>query len=119
METIKVYVGSVVVMNGGAQQDTRRAVEFEGEKLAQVTEYGEGRNGGLTDTRGTTETLYKTSDGRLVVHVDDWSRWQGEPNTETLVEVTVEDLGPDGEHWQLGEKAGFGRPMTLDEVLNA
>jgi len=54
-----------------------------------------------------------------VVHVDEWSRWQGEPNTETLVEVTVEDLGPDGEHWQLGEKAGFGRPMTLDEVLNA
>jgi len=119
METIKVYVGSVVAMNGGVQQDTRRAVEFEGEELGRLTVYGEDpRRGTITDTRGTTQTLYKTADGRLVVHVDEWSRWQGEPNTETLVEVT-EDLGPDGEHWQLGEKAGFGRPMTLDEVLNA
>jgi hypothetical protein len=50
--------------------------------------------------------------------VEDWSRWQGEPNTYDLLEVTEADLGPNGRFEALGREAGFGRPLTLDEALN-
>ena len=118
MEKITVYVGQVVVMSNGAQQDTRRPVTFEGEKLGEYREYGQGRDGGPTDTRGTIETLYRASDGRLVVHSNDWSNWQGEPNTETLQEVTPADLQPGGDFEDLGDACGMGRPLTLDEALS-
>lgn len=118
MEKITVYIGQVVVMSNGAQQDTRRPVTFEGEKLGEYREYGQGRDGGPTDTRGTIETLYRASDGRLVVHSEDWSNWQGEPNTETLQEVTPADLQPGGDFEDLGRACGMGRPLTLDEALS-
>jgi len=119
METITVYVGSVVAGSSGQVNDTRREVQFEGEELAHYTEYGAGREGvGITDTRGVTETLYKTADGRLVVHVDDWSRWQGEPSTESLHQATEADLGPGGRFEALGAKSGFGRALTIDEALS-
>ena len=118
MSKIQVMVGSVVLGSSGQSNDSRRPVEFMGEELGSLTEYGEGRDGGITDTRGTTETLYRTSDGRLIVHVDDWSRWQGEPSTESLREITEADLQPDGAFVQLGAKCGFGRALTLDEALN-
>ena len=118
MEAVKVYIGQAVVMSNGAQQDSRRAVQFEGEKLGQYREYGQGRDGGPTDTRGTIETLYRVSDGRLVVHTEDWSHWQGEPNTEALQEVTEADLQPGGGFEDLGAACGFGRPLTLEEALS-
>jgi len=117
MATIRVRVGSIVTGDSGQTNDTRRAVEFEGDELGKLTTYGAGRDGGITDTRGTTETLYRAADGRLIVHVDDWSRWIGEPNTETLQEVTERDLQPGGQFEQLGHEAGFGRALTLDEAL--
>lgn len=115
-ETITVLMGTYVVGSGGIVQDDRWEVQFEGEELAQRTGYGYDR-GDLTDTRGVTQTLYRTEDGRLVVHVEDWSRWQGEPTTYTLLEVTEEDLGVGGRFEALGREAGFGRPLTLDEAL--
>lgn len=120
MAEITVMIGSVVGMSNGAQQDTRRAVRFEGEELGTYREYGtDSRNPErLTDTRGTTETLYRVADGRLVVHVDEWSRWQGEPNTEWLTEITKADLSPGGPFEALGAAYGFGRPLTLDEALS-
>jgi hypothetical protein len=116
MDTINVTVGSYTAGNGIVQDNTR-PVEFEGEKLAKVNDYGTKDGGAPDDTRGITETLYKTANGRLVVHVVDWSRWQGEPNTYDLQEVTEADLGPDGRFEALGREAGFGRPLTLDEAL--
>ena len=116
MEKVTVQVGSLSVLSNGATQDTRRPVEFVGERLAERTEYGSGDHG-LTDTRGVTETLYKTEDGRYVVHVEDWSRWQGEPDTYHLHVATPEDLGPGGRYEALGREAGLGRPLTLDEAL--
>jgi len=92
-------------------------VQFEAQKLGSVTIYGAGRDEGITDTRGVTETLYKTTDGQLVVHVDDWSRWQGEPSTESLHEVFKDDLETGGEYEQLGFESGYGRPLTLDEYF--
>ncbi|MFA5266041.1 MAG: hypothetical protein WC378_19640 [Opitutaceae bacterium] len=66
-----------------------------------------------------TETLYRTADDRLVVYVDDWSRWQGEPDTYSLHEVAQTDLQPGGLFESLGRECGFGRPLTLDEALSA
>lgn len=116
METITVHIGTLTTLSNGAVQDDRRPVEFVGEELAQRTEYGLHR-GNPTDTRGVTETLYRTEDGRLVVHVEDWSRWQGEPDHHSLVQVTEADLQPGGRFEALGREAGLGRSLTLDEAL--
>lgn len=116
MEHQEVWVGTLIVGNG-ISQDNRREVHFEAEELARLTTYGQGRNGGITDTRGVTETLYKTADGRLVVHVKDWSNWQGEPTTEYLTGVSAVDLGPTGRYADLGDAAGYGRPLTLEEAI--
>lgn len=118
MEKITLHIGQIVVMSNGAQQDSRRAVQFEGEKLGEYGEFGLGRDGKPTDTRGTIETLYRVSDGRLVVHTDEWSNWQGEPNTEWLTQVTEADLQPGGDFEDLGAACGFGRPLTLDEAVS-
>jgi hypothetical protein len=117
MESIKLYIGTIQSNSGGIVQDTRRPVEFVGEELACRTEYGTGRNGGITDTRGVTETLYKTDDGRLIVHVEAWSHWQGEPTTEQLHEVSEADLQAGGRFEALGFEAGFQDALTLDQAL--
>jgi len=116
MDTITVKIGTIT---GGSNftQDLTREVQFEGEELATRTEYGMSDRGFATDTRGVTETLYKTAEGRLVVHINDWSRWQGEPNVYSLQEVTEADLQPNGRFELLGQEAGLGRPLTLDEAL--
>ena len=116
MKNISVYVGAVEATANGHTQDTRRVVEFTGEELASNEEYGY-HKGNLTETRGVTETLYRTEDVRLVVHVKDWSQWQGEPSTEHLVEVTDADIQPGGRFETLGSDAGYGRALTLDEAL--
>lgn len=119
METIKVLIGRVVSGNNIHQDDTRQ-VEFTGEEMAQIVTYGKDRNGGgITDTRGTTETLYKTDDDRLIVHVNHWSRWQGEPDVYLLLPVTEDDLKPTGKFERLGKEAGYSRPLTLDEAILA
>ena len=117
MDTIKVLIGSVTTGSGGLTQDTTREVEFVGELLAENRHAGE-HKGNITDTRGMIERLYRTEDGRLIVHVENWSRWQGEPNTYDLHQVEEADLGPSGWYWQLGQEAGFGRPLTLEEALS-
>lgn len=120
MEKITVYTGEVVALSNGATQDLRRPVRFVGEGLAELTTYGySDRTGYPTDTRGVTETLYRTEDGRLVVYVQEWSRWQGEPNYYRLVEVTEADLQVGGRFEDLGREAGFGRALTLEEALEA
>lgn len=118
MESITVLVGSVVAGNSGQTNYNTREVEFVGEELASATEYGLGREGGITDSRGVTETLFKTEDDRLVVHVEDWSHWQGELNTYTLHEVEEADLQVGGRFEALGAKTGYGRPLTLEEALS-
>jgi len=118
MDTITVLVGTLESLNNGQTQDGRREVTFEGETLGSLTTYGyDTRRGNLTDTRGSDETLYRAADGRLVVHVKDWSRWQGEPTTEHLHHVGEHALQPGGEFEALGLACGYGRPMTLDEAL--
>ena len=114
MNKIKLVVGRYAAGSGGVVQDSTRPVEFEGEKLAVLKRFE-----GLNDTRGVTETLCKADDGRIIVHVEQWSHWQGEPNVYTLHQVTEADLQPGGRFEDLGREAGYGRPLTLDEALSA
>ena len=118
MEHITLKIG-IVTATGSVQQDLTRDVEFVGEELARRKVYGySDRTGEVTDTRGITETLYRVEDGRLVVYVEEWSHWQGEPNRYHLLEVTEDDLGVNGRFEALGREAGFGRSLTLDEALS-
>jgi len=118
MGTIKVHVGTVQTGNSGQTNDSRRVVSFEGERLGNLTIYAPGKDGiGLTDTRGITETLFKTTDGQFIVHAADWSRWQGEPSIECLEEIQDSDLQTGGSYERLGAECGFGTPLTLDQAL--
>lgn len=117
MKNTTVLIGTIQTTSSGHTQDRTREVEFEAEELGKLTDLGTGRDGGLTDTRGTTETLYKAGDDRLVVHIKDWSHWQGEPIIYSLHEVTEGDLAGSGKFARLGHEAGYGQPLTLDEAL--
>lgn len=118
MEQIKVLVGSVQSDHSGVNvRDTTREVVFSGEELGKYSEPGTGRDGRPTDARGLVERLYQADDGRFVVHVKEWSHWQGEPTIYRLHEVTGEDLGPTGRFAELGMVCGYGRPLTLTEAL--
>ena len=119
MEKITVQVGTVVgIGSSGRTQDDRQEVAFEGEELASITEYGFSPHSGQpTDTVGITYTLYKTAEGKLLVHAVDWSYWQGSTDCYQLFPVDEADLGPTGQYAKLGAKAGMGRPLTLDEYL--
>jgi len=119
MEKQTVKVGVLGTTDHGTGYDHTRTVEFIGEELARTTHYGFERNGAPTDTQGTTETLYRTEDGRLVVYIENWSHWQGEGNSYRLVKAEPEDLEPTGRFSELADAAGMGRPLTLDEALEA
>jgi len=114
---ISVYVGKVQSSNSGLANDDRRLVEFTGEELATHKQFGTDERGNITDTRGVTQTLYKTDDGRLIVHQDVWSLWQGEPSIETLHEADRADFEPGGRFEGLASEAGYQRALTLDEAL--
>lgn len=113
METIKVFVGSTKTLSGGQFVDNTRPVEFVGEELGAFHTLT-----GDNDTRGVKETLFRAEDGRLIVHVREWTKWQGEPDIHSLHEVTEKDLQPNGRFEFLGAACGFGRPLTLDEALS-
>jgi hypothetical protein len=110
-ERVRVRVGTLIAVNGRLQDFTQQ-VEFEARKLAEFHRFL-----GTDDTRGVSEVLYQTPDGRLIVHLEDWSRWQNEPTHYKLVEITQDDLQPGGRFEFLGREAGIARPLTLDEAL--
>jgi hypothetical protein len=117
MDKIRILIGRISSVNGRTQ-DATRPVEFKGQKLAEYLKIGyDNRTGNLTDTRGITQTLYRTEAGRFIVHIEDWSRWQNEPTTYSLREVGESDLSVNGEFEALGREAGYGRPLALEEVL--
>lgn len=113
MDKVTLRVGSVTSTRSGHVQDNCRPVEFAGELVTSRTTYT-----GDSDTRGITQSLYRTADDRLIVYVEDWSRWQGEPSVYALYEVLEADLQPGGRYQMLGYEAGYGRPLTLDEAVS-
>ena len=118
MDTVKVYVGKTQSSHSGIVQDDTTLVEFVAEQRATLRQFGE-HKGNLSDTRGTDYTLYEVEDGRLIVYVETWSRWQGEGDQFDLFAVDIEDLQPGGRFADIGAEAGYGRPLTLDEALGA
>jgi len=62
---------------------TGRLVRFSGEEIGGYTEYY-GR-ASSSDDRGTEYTLYRTPEGRYRVHVETWSRWEGEGSYAQLL----------------------------------
>jgi hypothetical protein len=108
MDTIKLTVGSYT-HHGDRIEDYERPVEFVGELVHSRTE---------GDTRGVTETLYRIEHDVYVVHVESWSRWQGEPTHSYLVKALPADLDVGGRFEFLGRAAGMARPLTLDEALS-
>lgn len=112
MDKIKICISTVYSNRSGGIEDCTRPVTFEGERLAQRHSYDDGGN-----TRGTTLTLYRTTDGRLIVHTKYWSQWQGEKSIYDLKIVADADLDAGGKYELLGREAGLARPLTLDEAL--
>lgn len=125
MSKINVLIGSITRGNNNATLNTTQKVQFEGERLAthrMATSVH--KNNIATDSRGIVETLYKSGNGRLIVHVKEWSHLQGEPWTHrhgepmtySLCQVTAAELQQ--HHPFLAAVAGMGRPLTLDEALD-
>lgn len=110
----KVLVGSVTRASGGHVSDSLREVEFRGEYLGEISRPDIGMH---STTRGDIERLYRLEDGRLMVHREFWTQWQGETSTQRIVIVREDDLESGGEFESLGLATGFGRPLSIDEAL--
>ena len=109
MENITVVIGSFVTHSNYSNDNTRK-IEFSGERVGSYN-YRHDQN------RGVDEVLYRTGDGRLVVHKTSWSHWQGEGTDYSLEEVQESDLQIGGGYEALGIECGYGRSLTLDEAL--
>jgi hypothetical protein len=109
-ETIEVLVGS----------DDPKRVEFRGKSLAEC---GEDQDLPFDGALHKLQTLYRTKDGQLVVHIEEIYEpplTQMGGTTEhryQLIKVEESDLTGAGHFAELGLKAGLGRPLTLDEGL--
>ena len=109
METITVREGSITSGGAGQLSDTRKEVQFEGELLGERIYSNIDRTlCGDASVRGITETLYSTSDGRLLVDVFEWSQRPGDPIRESLYEISEADLRADAKYELLGAECGFG-----------
>lgn len=113
MKTHTLRIGTVCTHRDGRVTQHLLPVEFVAERLATITEYYSG-----DDTRGTTTTLYRTDDGRLVLYIETWSKWIGETNSYDLEQIQLDDLQPGGTYQHLGHEAGLSRAMTLDDALD-
>ena len=111
MTTITIWKGSRRVVLG----DDIEFVEHEtfiGEELGAVWEE--------ENSRGTQTTFYRTHDGRIVVHVVRWSRWENEA-TYAYIHVFPSLDGVNGAaamFWRELAQAGIipHPTLTLDEV---
>lgn len=92
----RVPVGSVRIV-GSTRIDRTRVIEFEGDKLA-VRE----KTIDVEGMTGFTETLYYTTDHRLIVHVANWSKYPSEMVTHSVLEIDRQDLQPGGRFAELG-----------------
>ena len=107
MATIRIWSGSRRVVCGEDYEFVKYE-EFEGETLGACWEE--------ENNRGTQTTFYQTNDGRIVVHVVRWSRWEGEA-THAYIHVFPSLDGVNGAAamfwWEL-ENAGIIPPRTVE-----
>lgn len=123
METVEVYIGRHVVLDGEKWEDLAMKVVFNGEKLAVFDTGGKGN--------GTTHTLYRTldmiadgdevtPDNQYVVLSEMRYTTKGEKghNKSVWLHTAREaDFLPGGLYVDLGKLAGLSRPLTLKEAL--
>jgi len=111
MAAITIWEGERRVVCGN-EYEFVKYVEFEGAELGSSWEE--------ENSRGTHTTFYRTADGRVVVHVIRWSRWENEA-TYAYIHVFPSLIGVNGAaamFWWEMERAGLIPPRTtaLDEV---
>jgi len=99
MAIIRVLVGSVKIVDG-VVRDKTEFVEIDGSMLATRA-----KTIAADGTRGFRETLYYTTDRRLIVHLEDWSVRRRHGTIYTLTEVTRQDLQKGGEFEELAMSA--------------
>ncbi len=103
-----VWVGHYEHRDGHREEDGLLPVEFDGSRLGTHTDYVWDR------AHGVTETLYRTSDGRLVVHLESWT-----PDTDDheLILIGEADLQIGEQFEHLGRHVGYAPALTVDEAL--
>lgn len=107
IEKVQVVVGYSGTTSAGRTREKVRDCAFEAEKLGTHETVNDGAD------RGTTQELYRTPSGHLIVYVTRWSLWQGEATYYSLVEIEEKDLAADGEFSDLGHACGFQDVLTL------
>jgi len=108
MATINIWKGTKRVVRGNTYK-TVAYVTFDGECLGVCWEE--------YDSRGVETTVFRSSDGRIIVHQERWSRWEGEETrADVFVFPSIEDAA-DAFRWELEQAGIIPRPtLTLDEV---
>ncbi|MBC7334974.1 MAG: hypothetical protein H5U01_01705 [Clostridia bacterium] len=99
---------------------TRRWGEHEDMFLRDVRFAGEhlGSFGYRLDKdSGVIWELWRTPEGRLIVHEERWSHKDGEGARYSLIEARPEDFGIGGRFEWLGWETEITEPLTLDEAL--
>jgi hypothetical protein len=99
MPTQKLQIGSIRTI-GGRKHNLTRTVQFEGEEVATRTAYINQER-----TRWVTETLYYATDGRLIVHVENWSQQEEQGTIYSVLEITGVELQKGGRFEELGHGA--------------
>jgi len=94
-----IPLGSIRIVNG-RRIDRVRTTRVEGERLASREDRIDAEG-----TMGFVETLYYTTDRRLLVHVENWSRLGGRMSTFSMVEISRSDLAVGGRFEVLGRDA--------------
>lgn len=118
MAEITLEFDAIGVWVNAPRPGARQALTFAGEPLGTYRALGPDPRDPerLTTTRGAVQTLYRTDKGVLLVHVAQWSHWQGEPNTETVYRLAESDLQPGGAFYELGRACGLAPTL---ETLKA
>ena len=99
MAIFDIDIGSVRIVDGRTI-DRVRSTRVEGERLASRNEFIDAEG-----MMGFSETLYYTTDRRLLVHVENWSRFGGRMSTFSVVEIARSDLASGGRFEVLGRDA--------------
>lgn len=109
--TLDLQIGRITVLPNGHLDAEFHTVRITGQILATLED--------RTDNeRPTRQSLIITEEtGRLLVHEDRQTTWVNEPSLCLLYEISTEDLAPLQEYSALGDKAGLGRNLTIDEAL--
>jgi hypothetical protein len=91
--------GSIRTVDG-KRIERVKLIRVEGDRLASRQE-----TIGADGVMGFSETLYYTTDRRLLVHVENWSRLGGRMSTHSMVEISGSDLAAGGRFEVLGRDA--------------